>query len=117
MNERPLERLHYFNGQRLLAGDLTLEQEYHIRVRRWLNRSLYTAGIARGLEVRKVAKAPRVRISPGLALDALGREIILLDEREETVPGAHDDANKPIGLYLTIRYRADVLGREEGSCR
>jgi hypothetical protein len=117
MQERPLERLNYFNGQRLQAGDFTLEQEYHIRVRRWLNRSLYTVGIASGLGVRKVAKAPRVRISPGLALDAMGREIILLEEREETVPGAHDDANKPIGLYLTIRYREDVVGRQEGACR
>jgi len=116
MNEKPLERLNYFNGQRLQAADLKLEQDYHIRVRRWLNRSLYTDGIANGLEVRKVPGAPRVRIGAGLALDAMGREIILLEEREETVPGAHDDENRPLGLYLTIRYREDVLARQNGSC-
>jgi hypothetical protein len=37
MNEKPLERLNYFNGQRLQAGDFKLEQDYHMRVRRWLN--------------------------------------------------------------------------------
>lgn len=52
MNEKPLERLNYYNGQRLEASDFKTEQEYHIRTRRWLNKSLYTAGIARGLEVR-----------------------------------------------------------------
>ncbi len=40
MNEKPIERLQYYNGQRLEADDLKLEQEYHIRVRRWLNKSL-----------------------------------------------------------------------------
>ena len=86
MSEKPLERLNYFNGQRLEAGDLRLEQEYHIRVRRWLNKSLYSAGIGRGLEVRAIPPdpvkqdPPRVGVSLGLAIDDDGREIILLEE-------------------------------------
>jgi len=116
MNEKPIERLNYFNGQRLQASDLKTEQDYHVRVRRWLNRSLYTAGIASGLGVRKVPGAPRVRIDPGLALDSAGREIILVDEREETVPGSHDETNKPIALYLTIRYSEDVFARQDACC-
>ena len=51
MIEKPIDRLNYFNGQRLEATDFKTEQDYHIRVRRWLNKSLYSAGIARGLEV------------------------------------------------------------------
>jgi len=42
MTEKVLERLNYYNGQRLEASDLKVEQEYHIRVRRWLNKSLPT---------------------------------------------------------------------------
>lgn len=116
MNEKPIERLNYFNGQRLLASDLKLEQDYHLRVRRWLNRSLYSSGIADGLIVTKVPGTPRVRISPGLALDTIGREIILIDEHEETVPGAHDDKNKPLALYLTIRYSEEILARQDTNC-
>jgi hypothetical protein len=116
MNEKPIERLNYFNGQRLQAADLKLEQDYHLRVRRWLNRSLYSSGIADGLVVVKVPGVPRVRIGPGLALDPMGREIILIDEHEETVPGAHDDKNLPLSMYLTIRYSEEVLARQEASC-
>ena len=116
MNERPLERLNYYNGQRLQAADYRLEQEYHMRVRRWLNRSLFGAGIAEGLHAVKVPKAPKVRISPGLALDAMGREIILLEEREEVVPGTHDPDNRPIALYLTIRYAEKTLAKQDVAC-
>jgi hypothetical protein len=116
MNEKPIERLNYFNGQRLQAADLKLEQDYHVRVRRWLNRSLYTSGIADGLIVKKVPLFPMVRIGPGLALDSMGREIILIDEHEETVPGAHDDKNLPLALYLTIRYGEEVLARQDACC-
>jgi len=116
MNEKPIERLNYFNGQRLQAADLKLEQDYHVRVRRWLNRSLYEPGIADGLIVTKVPGVPRVRIGPGLALDTMGREIILIDEREEPVPGAHDDQNLPLGLYLTVRYGEEVLARQDAGC-
>ena len=75
MSEKPIERINYFNGQRLQAGDFRLEQEYHMRVRRWLNRALYTPGIAMGLEVYPVPNAPRVRVSPGLAIDASSRRL------------------------------------------
>jgi hypothetical protein len=116
MNEKPIERLNYFNGQRLQAADLKLEQDYHLRVRRWLNRSLYSSGIADGLVVNKVPGVPKVRIGPGLALDEMGREIILIDEHEETVAGAHDDKNLPLALYLTIRYGEELLARQDEYC-
>jgi hypothetical protein len=122
MNEKPLERLNYFNGQRLQAADFRLEQDYHIRVRRWLNRSLYTSGIASGLQVYAIKEQPRVRVMPGLAIDHLGREIILLDEQIIDVVGGHheDDQNGNghacTGPYLTIRYREEVITQQDGSC-
>jgi hypothetical protein len=133
LTEKPLDRLNYYNGQRLEASDLKLEQEYHIRVRRWLNKSLYSAGIARGLEVRaeKLTAAdqnagkkpgPRVVVSPGLALDADGHEIILWDEERLVVigDGRHSTATGSDavveGMYLTIRYNEDVTAVEKDGC-
>ena len=46
-----VERLHYYNGQRLDAADLGLEQHYHLAMRRLLNRGLFTPGVVDGLEV------------------------------------------------------------------
>jgi len=116
MSEKPLERLNYFNGQRLQAGDFKLEQDYHMRVRRWLNRSLYTAGIAMGLEIYPVAGAPRVRVSPGLAIDPLGREIILLEARE--VPVMHDIGlgAQFAGSYIVIRYSEELIAQQDANC-
>jgi hypothetical protein len=117
MNEKPLERLNYFNGQRLQAADLKTEQDYHIRVRRWLNRSLYSAGIAEGLSVYAIKDQPRVRVTPGLAIDHLGREIILLEEQIVDVVGTHHDRDgRCDGPYLTIRYREDIVGKQDLSC-
>jgi hypothetical protein len=120
MSEKPLDRLNYFNGQRLEASDLKLEQQYHIRVRRWLNKSLYTTGIARGLEVVKDTdplKAMNVIVSPGLALDSEGREIILLDQisigvvgKPSIQPGVVD------GNYLVIQYNEQVTEEEQDGC-
>jgi hypothetical protein len=117
MNEKPLERLNYFNGQRLQAADFKLEQEYHMRVRRWLNRSLYTPGIASGLEVYKIEGAPKVKVLPGLAIDHLGREIILLEERTVDVVDHSGGGNSVCqGPYLTIRYQEEVIAQQDTSC-
>jgi hypothetical protein len=111
MIEKPIERLNYVNGERLKARDLHDEQEYHIRVRRWLNKSLYSAGIAEGLEVR--AEPDRkddkgrlvILVSPGLALDSDGREMILVEEAEVPIMGNPTVAGQPVeGNYLYIQY-------------
>lgn len=118
MNEKPIERLNYYNGQRLEADDLRLEQEYHIRVRRWLNKSLYSAGIAHGLEVRmEKDKSQQVVISPGMALDNEGREIILLEEIRLPVVGRKSQKDgEVVGNYLTIQYREETRQEEGGTC-
>jgi hypothetical protein len=71
-----IKRLHYFNHQFLVEADFTDEQTYHLDMRRRLNRLLYTFGIAEGLEVAKSADKT-VTVRPGVALDRLGREIIV----------------------------------------
>ena len=124
MYEKPLERLNYFNGQRLEALDLKTEQDYHIRTRRWLNKSLYSAGIGRGLEVRKVppdiAKKdpPRVGVSLGLAIDDDGREIILLEEALiEVCSYSGSGESTVVGNYLVIEYAEETQAFEKnGGC-
>lgn len=122
MNEKPLERLNYYNGQRLEASDFKTEQDYHIRTKRWLNRSLYSAGIARGLDVRPITEGPKqdapfVAVGPGLALDHEGREIILLEEATVEVysyAGTHEST--VVGNYLVIEYGEETIAYEKGGC-
>lgn len=118
MSEKPLDRLNYFNGQRLEAADLKLEQQYHIRVRRWLNKSLYTTGIAQGLEVASdPAQSMNVIVSPGMALDSEGREIILLDQVSVPVVGTPSAMPGIVsGNYLTIQYNEQTTEEELDGC-
>jgi hypothetical protein len=72
-----LQRVNYFAGQLLTAGDLTAEQDYVRQKTHRRNRSLHGAGIVTGLHVtleRAGSKAQLV-IAPGLALNSRGEEI------------------------------------------
>ena len=102
-----LERLNYFNGQRLAAGDFRAEQGYHLGVRRLLNRSLYSAGIVKGLEVLKHPKDKhKVVVRSGLAFDHLGREIALLADSAVQVRGAPSSTKGIVfGNLLAVSYR------------
>lgn len=102
-----LERLNYFNGQRLAAGDFRAEQAYHLGVRRLLNRSLYSAGIVKGLEVLKHPNDKhKVVVRGGLAFDHLGREIALLADAEVQVRGAPSTTKGVVfGNLLVVSYR------------
>ncbi|MDB5915760.1 MAG: putative rane protein [Ramlibacter sp.] len=110
-----LQRLNYFNGQRLAAADFRTEQDHHLGMRRMLNRSLYSPGIVTGLEVLPAAKvhvppAPehkhRVIVRKGLAFDHLGREIFLPVDAEVQVMGAPRSAPGVVfGNLLVISYR------------
>jgi hypothetical protein len=111
MSEQPIERLNYFNGQRLEAVDFRLEQEFHIRTQRWLSKSLFSAGVADGLDVSAVedpatGKKTKVRVTEGLALDDLGRAIILVAP-VELLPQAR---------FLCVRYTEYRDRVQESEC-
>ncbi|GGL04241.1 hypothetical protein [Streptomyces flaveus] len=115
-----VERLHYYNGQRLDAADLGLEQHYHLAMRRLLNRGLFTPGVVDGLEVDQPAPADttHVLVAPGLALDALGRELVVpeasLEDRALAVP-----AQPPVkqgGYFLVLRYTEEFLPAADDPC-
>jgi hypothetical protein len=87
----PIRRVHYFVGQLLTAEDLQAEQDYHRRMR-YLHNRLLGQGVVEGLDVTVEDEATIV-VSAGLAIDRLGREIVLAEDIRLRVPamGGPDD--------------------------
>jgi len=116
-----VERLTFFDGQRLFASDLQGIEAFH-REMRWLhNQSLHQPGIGLGLAVTGRRDEREVSVGPGYALDALGREIVLTRDRVEQVPpAASDDAGSSVFFDLAVSYPADENLEEaetrEGIC-
>lgn len=79
------ERPHYFAGKLLTAEDLELEQRYHIEKRWLLNRMLQGAGVVSGLDVVPRGQG-KVTVEPGLAIDSYGREILVCEPQQLTIP-------------------------------
>jgi hypothetical protein len=74
-------RLRWFTGRFITARDLTDEQEYHLGRHRLHNRLLHGWGTVCGLGIRPNQRPDCahewVWVDPGIAIDCLGREIIL----------------------------------------
>lgn len=105
---RFIERLQFFNGQRLFASDLQGLEGFN-REMRWLhNRSLHQPGIGNGLAVYGQKGERQVAIGPGYAIDALGREIVLTEMHVEPVPPVSGEGDGTSVFYdLTISYPDD----------
>ena len=104
-----LERLQFFNGQRLLASDLQSLESFN-REMRWLhNLCLHQAGIGSGYAVSGNKGDRQVTISPGYAIDACGREIVLTEADIEPIPPVADDGQgNPVYYDLAVSYPADA---------
>ena len=79
----PPRRPRYFTGRVLTAEDLEAEQSYHRQMRYLANR-LCGDGVAEGLDATLVGR--RVEVSPGVAIDPLGRELVLTEPVRVPVP-------------------------------
>lgn len=102
------KKLNYYTGQLLNANDFKDEQLYHIDALRSHNRNLHTWGIARGLNVEKIA-TKNVTISLGMAIDGLGRQIVLNELREIDL-----SQSTASSLYLIISYKEEQTDFREG---
>src|SRR5215469_1369855 len=71
-----VKRLNYFNHQFLEEQDFRDEQQYHIDMRRRVNRSLHLFGAAEGLNVTRSGNL-EITVEPGFALDREGRELVV----------------------------------------
>ena len=95
------KRNKYFYGKLLDAAHMSLEQCYGIDKRRMLNRLALGPGVLCGLDVTAGADHT-VCISPGVALDCCGREIIVPVARAAIDPAQPTDAlGMPVGDKLT----------------
>jgi hypothetical protein len=76
-------RNQYFDGKRLTPASFRLEQEYGIEHRQLLNRAIHGWGLVYGYAIlpeisrNSPEAAPKLKVSPGLALDHCGRELYL----------------------------------------
>lgn len=75
--DTPRRRVNFFEGRLVTADDLAEEQQAG-RERVWLhNRMLHGAGVVAGLDVS--VEGEQLVVSPGMAIDGLGREIVLTE--------------------------------------
>jgi hypothetical protein len=105
---RTIERQLFFDGQRLFAPDMQGLEAFN-REMRWLhNESLHQPGIGNGFAVSGEKGDRQVTIGPGYAIDAQGREIVLIEARQEQVPPVAGKADgSPVFYDLAVAYPAD----------
>jgi hypothetical protein len=103
-----LERIQFFNGERLFASDLQSLEAFN-REMRWLhNQSLHQAGVGSGFQVVGNTGDRQVTISPGYAIDSCGREIILTENQVLAIPPVADNGSgAPVFYDLTVSYPDD----------
>jgi hypothetical protein len=107
---RYLERRQFFKGERLYDADLNDQEEFH-RQMRWLhNRSLHQPGIGNGYAIAGSKGDREVVVGPGYAIDAFGREIVLVQGTTLAVPpvAGEPGTGKPVYFYLTASYPDDA---------
>lgn len=116
-----VERLQFFDGQRLFAEDLQAVESFQ-REMRWLhNQSLHQPGIGNGFAVTGQRDDREVRVGPGYAIDALGREIVLTRSIVEPVPPVDAEPDgQSVFFDLVVSYPSDGQLEEsetrEGIC-
>jgi hypothetical protein len=125
-NITDIERLNYYEGEYLGAVDFEAEQEYHRDTRRRHNVGQHTWGIVGGLSLAQIqngAGAGQVDVSlmPGMAIDAFGREIVVLSNAQITQDlfAPYYDANSaavPKLMYLWIVYDEQMAKASAQAC-
>lgn len=91
-------RPRFADGQVLGAEDLEAEQEYLVAGRRRHLLSGHTPGIVTGLEPS--LQNGTVTVSPGLAIDGYGRELVVTEASSPTAPAGARAAAGNLGIYV-----------------
>jgi len=109
----PIERLRYYDGEYLRSFDFEAEQSYHVAMRRRLNQKLHLSGIVEGLmlgeDTDSVPGAQFFSIAAGMAIDQLGREMIVPSPyvfRRETDLARKDITAGQASVWLCYRETA-----------
>jgi len=103
-----VDRNHWFPYKYIAARDLVAEQDYLITRHRVHNRLLHGCGVLCGLGVTAHPRADCVQrwivVRAGIALDPLGRELILMADRPVRLPAARGEDRD---FVVCLRYRED----------
>jgi len=110
----PIQRLHYFDHQFLREEDFNDEQAYHVRMRRLHNGSLHTWGIASGLLPNASVNDASVTISPGVAIDSQGREIVLTTAGSADLSGVTGATARRVIITISYREQQDIAATDPG---
>jgi hypothetical protein len=112
IEQRELERIRYWQGQMLRAGDFRRQVATDAQLRWWHNRAVHNAfGVAMGL-CAVLGSGPgssataSVDIDPGVAYDCFGRPLILLSPHSISLPPV--SSGMKLAMTLVIRYRETV---------
>lgn len=77
------KRARYFHGMLLTDRDFREEQIYHNEKRKLINRKLHGWGVVCGLGIKETSpKSSKIIITPGMALDCCGNEIVVCEDFE-----------------------------------
>ena len=103
---RSLERPRYFYGKLMTVRDKQAEYDYHAGRQNLHNRLVTGEGAVSGLDVRvtPAEEGVTVRVDPGLAVDALGRLVIIPDGIERTMMPDWGESDEPDRIHLYLRY-------------
>jgi hypothetical protein len=113
---KPARRNRYYYGKLMDAEHFAMEQRYVLDQQRQLNRLVLGAGVLSGLRVSVVrdGSAQGLRITPGVAIDGLGRLVVVPDEidlvplrltNDEGVPTGGADDRLSASLVVRLCYR------------
>jgi hypothetical protein len=130
MADNPIpKRPHYFRSQYLELRDFDDEQTFHLEMLRRHNRGLHGWGVVRdGLQITTSSDKTGLLITPGSAIDNLGREIVLdgaavlyfqnndqqlkwnpatsaYEVSSKDVSAAAGVTGNPLDVYLTISFQ------------
>lgn len=95
-------RPNYFFGKQLSVEDLQREQAYHRDKGRLRNRLLFGPGVVGGLRVS--VEQHELVVSPGLAFDCQGNELVVATEHRQPLPSGADRR------FVTLRYAEIAVG-------
>ena len=104
------DRLRFWQGQRLKAGDFRDQVMLEAQLRWWHNRAIHnTFGVRYGFQTKLVLRddvPEAVEVGCGLAYDCFGRELILQTVREIPLPVMNDSTVN--GMTLVASYKEQI---------
>lgn len=123
-DDRRLGRVEYWEGQMLRAADFRDSQRVEAQRRWWHNRALHQPyGVYQGfgaiLTKDNKRRSAVIKVTPGVAYDCFGRELLLDCEATVPLPAINDQKNGPLTLlvrYCDLPSRAVTDARSASCC-